>query len=104
MKHPVQILDYGRITDATAVTVNFENTVIIMTTNAGSDRKDGSVGFNRSINDRARKRLSRPQRFLRLNLSTASMSCVFQPFSEEDFKKIARLMLEELMNPWPTRN
>ncbi len=45
----LQILDDGRITDAPGRTVNFENTVIIMTTNAGSDRKDGAVGFNRSI-------------------------------------------------------
>jgi ATP-dependent Clp protease ATP-binding subunit ClpA len=47
----LQILDDGRITDAQGRTVNFENTVIIMTSNAGSNTKVGSVGFGRSVNE-----------------------------------------------------
>jgi ATP-dependent Clp protease ATP-binding subunit ClpA len=54
--------------------VNFENTVIIMTTNAGSDKKDGSVGFNRSINEQGKeKAIKALNDFLRRNLSTGLM-------------------------------
>ena len=47
----LQILDDGRITDAQGRVVNFENTIIIMTSNAGSDRRDGSVGFGRTLSE-----------------------------------------------------
>ncbi|MCL2401592.1 MAG: ATP-dependent Clp protease ATP-binding subunit, partial [Oscillospiraceae bacterium] len=52
----LQILDDGRITDAHGRAVNFENTIIIMTTNAGSDKKDGTVGFNRTLNEQGREK------------------------------------------------
>ena len=52
----LQILDDGRITDAHGRKVNFENTVIIMTSNAGSDRKDGAVGFDRTVTEQSRER------------------------------------------------
>ncbi len=51
----LQILDDGRITDAQGRKVNFENTVIVMTSNAGSDRKEGSVGFGRSVSEQNRE-------------------------------------------------
>ena len=52
----LQILDDGRITDAQGRTVNFENTVIVMTTNAGSNRKGGAMGFGGTVNDMGRER------------------------------------------------
>ncbi len=94
----LQILDDGRITDAHGRTVNFENTVIIMTTNAGSDRKDGAVGFNRSINEQGKqKAIKALNDFLRPEfINRVDELVYFNHLSEEDFKKIARLMLEEL--------
>ena len=56
----LQILDDGRITDAQGRVVNFENTIIIMTSNAGSDRKDGSVGFGKTVSEQSKERRSRP--------------------------------------------
>ena len=52
----LQILDDGRITDAQGRTVNFENTVIVMTTNAGSDKRTGSVGFNMSADEQGKEK------------------------------------------------
>lgn len=94
----LQILDDGRITDAHGRTVNFENTVIIMTTNAGSDRKDGAVGFNRSINELGKeKAIKALNDFLRPEfINRVDELVYFNHLSEDDFKKIARLMLEEL--------
>ncbi len=94
----LQILDDGRITDAQGRMVNFENTVIVMTSNAGSDRKDGSVGFGRSISeqgkDKAMKALSdflRPEFINRID----EIVC-FNRLSEENFRGIAAIMLGEL--------
>jgi ATP-dependent Clp protease ATP-binding subunit ClpC len=94
----LQILDDGRITDAHGRTVNFENTVIIMTTNAGSDRKDGAVGFNRSINEQGKEKAVKALNdFLRPEfINRVDELVYFNHLSEEDFKKIARLMLDEL--------
>jgi ATP-dependent Clp protease ATP-binding subunit ClpA len=94
----LQILDDGRITDAHGRTVNFENTVIIMTTNAGSDRKDGAVGFNRSINEQGKEKAVKALNdFLRPEfINRVDELVYFNRLSEDDFKKIARLMLEEL--------
>ena len=55
----LQILDDGRITDAQGRTVNFENTVIIMTTNAGSNTRTGALGFGLSADDQSRERAQR---------------------------------------------
>ena len=52
----LQILDDGRITDAQGRVVNFENTIIIMTSNAGSDRKDGSVGFGKTVSEQSKEK------------------------------------------------
>ena len=94
----LQILDDGHITDAHGRTVNFENTVIIMTTNAGSDKKDGAVGFNRTINEQGKeKAIKALNDFLRPEfINRVDEIVYFNHLSEEDFRKIARLMLEEL--------
>ena len=94
----LQILDDGHITDAHGRTVNFENTVIIMTTNAGSDKKDGAVGFNRSINEQGKeKAIKALNDFLRPEfINRVDELVYFNHLSEDDFKKIARLMLAEL--------
>ena len=94
----LQILDDGRITDAQGRTVNFENTVIIMTTNAGSDRKDGKVGFGGSVTDLGKDRSMKALKdFLRPEfLNRIDEIVYFNSLTEENFKGIARLMLEEL--------
>ncbi len=94
----LQILDDGQITDAHGRKVNFENTVIVMTSNAGSERKEGTVGFNKTTNeldkDRAMKAL---QQFLRPEfINRVDEIVCFNKLSEEDFQPIARLMLDEL--------
>jgi ATP-dependent Clp protease ATP-binding subunit ClpC len=94
----LQILDDGRITDAHGRTVNFENTVIIMTTNAGSDKKDGAVGFNRTINEQGKEKAMKALNdFLRPEfINRVDEIVYFNRLSEDDFKKIAGLMLDEL--------
>ena len=94
----LQILDDGHITDAHGRAVNFENTVIIMTTNAGSDRKDGAVGFNRSRDEQGKEKAEKALKdFLRPEFINRVDSIVyFNHLTEENFKAIARLMLDEL--------
>ncbi|HEX2937388.1 MAG TPA: AAA family ATPase [Ruminiclostridium sp.] len=94
----LQILDDGRVTDAHGRTVNFENTVIVMTSNAGSERKGGSLGFNREPNVMAKeKALKALSDFLRPEfLSRIDETVVFSPLSENDFKLIGELMMNEL--------
>ena len=93
----LQILDEGRITDAHGRTVNFENTVIVMTSNAGSDRKEGALGFNKTAADMSREKVMKAlSDFLRPEfLSRIDEVVVFRPLDVEDYKKIAALMLEE---------
>ena len=94
----LQILDDGRITDAQGRTVNFENTVIIMTTNAGSDKKSGSVGFGQSLNELGRERAMKAlQDFLRPEfINRVDEIVYFNQLTEENFRGIAALMLSEL--------
>jgi len=94
----LQILDDGRITDAHGRTVNFENTVIIMTTNAGSDRKSGSLGFGQSLNDMGKDRAMKAlQDFLRPEfINRVDEIVYFNQLTEENFRGIAELMLGEL--------
>ena len=94
----LQILDDGHITDAQGRNVNFENTVIIMTTNAGSDKKDGAVGFNRSVNEQGKEKAVKALNdFLRPEfINRVDEIVYFSKLTEEDFRKIAKLMLEEL--------
>ena len=94
----LQILDDGRITDAQGRTVNFENTVIIMTSNAGSDQKEASVGFGRSLTEQNKEKTMKALRaFLRpefLNRVDAVVS--FNSLTEDNFREIAGIMLREL--------
>ena len=94
----LQILDDGRITDAQGRVVNFENTVIVMTSNAGSDRKDGSVGFGKSLTEQTReKALKALGEFLRPEFMNRVDDIVcFNKLSEANFRDIAVIMLNEL--------
>ena len=94
----LQILDDGRITDSQGRVVNFENTVIVMTSNAGSGVKTGSVGFDRTADQQGRDRAMKAlQEFLRPEfLNRVDEVVYFNQLTQEDFKKIAALMLEEL--------
>lgn len=95
----LQILDDGRITDAHGRRVNFEHTVIVMTSNAGSNTKEGTVGFGRTVSeldrDRAMKALNQ---FLRPEfINRVDEIICFNHLSEENFRGIARIMLDELV-------
>ena len=94
----LQILDDGRITDAQGRTVNFENTVIIMTTNAGSNTRTGTLGFGLSVNDQSRERAQRAlNEFLRPEfLNRIDEIVYFNHLTEENFRAIASLMLDEV--------
>ena len=94
----LQILDDGRITDAQGRTVNFENTVIVMTSNAGSDRNDTPLGFGKTTADVSKeKALKALEAFLRPEfLARVDEIVVFAPLGEEALVKIAALMLDEL--------
>ena len=94
----LQILDDGEITDSHGRKVNFENTVIVMTSNAGSERKEGTVGFGHTLNeqnrDRAMKALSE---FLRPEfLNRVDEVICFNRLDEKNFAGIARIVLDEL--------
>lgn len=93
----LQILDDGRITDAQGRTVNFENTVIVMTTNAGSNRKGGAMGFGGTVNDMGRERaLKALGEFLRPEfINRVDEIVYFNSLTEENLRSIAELMLEE---------
>ena len=94
----LQILDDGRITDAQGRTVNFENTVIIMTTNAGSNTRTGALGFGLSADDQSRERAQRAlNEFLRPEfLNRIDEIVYFNHLTEENFRAIASLMLDEV--------
>ncbi len=94
----LQILDDGRITDAQGRTVNFENTVIIMTTNAGSNTHTGALGFGLSADDQSRERAQHAlNEFLRPEfLNRIDEIVYFNHLTEENFRAIASLMLGEV--------
>ena len=94
----LQILDDGRITDAQGRVVNFENTIIIMTSNAGSDRKDGSVGFGRTLSEQSREKAMKALgEFLRPEfINRVDEVVCFNRLTEENFRAIATIMLTEL--------
>ena len=95
----LQILDDGQITDAHGRKVNFENTVIVMTSNAGSDTKSaGAVGFGGSAGDQGRERIMKAlQDFLRPEfLNRVDEIVCFNHLTKENFAGIARIMLDEL--------
>ena len=97
----LQILDEGRVTDAQGRTVNFENTVIAMTSNAGSSDQTSIVGFNKTTNDMAKeKALKALSSFLRPEfLGRVDEVVVFNQLTEENLRKITGLMLDELKGP-----
>ena len=97
----LQILDEGRINDAQGRTVNFENTVIAMTSNAGSGDKVGHTGFGQTVADMSREKTMRAlNSFLRPEfLARVDEIVVFDPLSEETLADIAQLMLSEYVKP-----
>ena len=94
----LQILDDGRVTDAQGRTVNLENTVVIMTTNAGSNTKSGTLGFGMTANDQNKERVMKALNdFLRPEfINRVDEIVYFNQLTEENFRAIARLMLSEL--------
>ena len=94
----LQILDDGEITDSHGRKVNFENTVIVMTSNAGSERKEGTVGFGHTVNEQNRDRAMKALgEFLRPEfLNRVDEVICFNRLDEQNFAGIARIMLEEL--------
>ena len=94
----LQILDDGHITDAHGRKVNFENTVIVMTSNAGSGKAAGAVGFGRSADDQDKERVMKAlQEFLRPEfINRVDEIVYFHQLTEENFRGIAGIMLEEL--------
>jgi ATP-dependent Clp protease ATP-binding subunit ClpA len=97
----LQILDEGKITDAQGRNVNFENTVIVMTSNAGSNLKSTSVGFNRQEQQIAKdKAIKSLNDFLRPEfIGRVDEVVVFRALDETDYRRIAALMLDELVVP-----
>ena len=94
----LQILDDGEVTDAHGRKVNFENTVIVMTSNAGSERKEGTVGFGHTVNEQNRDRAMKALgEFLRPEfLNRVDEVICFNRLDEKNFAGIAHIMLDEL--------
>ena len=94
----LQVLDDGRITDAQGRVVNFENTVIVMTSNAGSEGRVGGIGFGRSDTDMVREKTMKALReFLRPEfINRVDEIITFNHLTEENFRGIANIMLSEL--------
>lgn len=95
----LQILDEGRITDAQGRTVNFENTVIVMTSNAGSEQKGGALGFGKEKGDATKEKVMKAlSDFLRPEfLGRVDEIAVFNSLTVEDYEKISVLLLDELV-------
>jgi len=96
----LQILDEGRITDAHGRTVNFENTVLVMTSNAGSEKKEGTLGFAKNATDATREKAMKALAdFLRPEfLSRVDEVIVFRTLATDDFEAISHLMLDEYVS------
>ena len=94
----LQILDDGEITDAHGRKVNFENTIIVMTSNAGSGTKEGTVGFGRTVSQQDKEKAMKAlQQFLRPEfINRVDAVICFNRLTEEHFQGIARIMLNEL--------
>ena len=102
----LQILDEGKITDAHGRVVNFENTIIVMTSNAGSERKESALGFAKNAADVTRdKTMKALSEFLRPEfLSRVDEIIIFHELTEADFQAIARLMIDEYVDSLKERN
>ena len=101
----LQVLDDGRITDAQGRTVNFENTIIVMTSNAGSEGRVNSLGFGRTENDMVKdKAMKALQEFLRPEfINRVDEIICFNRLTEENFVGIADIMLNELRESLESR-
>lgn len=101
----LQILDDGRITDSHGKTVSFENTIIIMTSNAGSDQRSNVVGFNEEDEgislkiERALKNLFRPE-----FLNRVDETVIFKELKPDELIQIIGLMLEDLNDGLSEKN
>ena len=97
----LQILDEGKTSDAQGRTVGFENTVIIMTSNAGSEQKESALGFNRDANDYSKdKSMKALKDFLRPEfIGRVDEVIFFNNLNEENLKKIADILIDELKEP-----
>ena len=97
----LQILDEGKITDAQGRNVSFENTVIVMTSNAGSNRGSGALGFAKTKNDASKERAMKAlNEFLRPEfIGRVDEVVVFNDLTQENYEEIAVLMLKELVDP-----
>ncbi len=93
----LQILDEGKLTDAHGRSVDFSNTVIVMTSNAGSDKRENALGFAKSEEDAEREKVMKAlSEFLRPEfIARVDEIIVFKPLSKDSFVKIAGLMLSE---------
>ena len=102
----LQILDEGKINDAQGRTVNFENTIIAMTSNAGSTDKSTGLGFNKSAEDISKEKALKALRdFLRPEfISRIDEIIVFRPLTKENFASIAGLLLDEMKEPLAEKN
>ena len=102
----LQILDDGHITDAQGRVVNFENTVIIMTSNAGSESSSGPLGFGKTANEQNKdKAMKALQQFLRQEfINRVDEVVCFNQLSEENFRSIAQIMLKELQQVLKEKN
>ncbi|MBO5103450.1 MAG: ATP-dependent Clp protease ATP-binding subunit [Ruminococcus sp.] len=102
----MQILDEGKVDDAHGRTINFENTIICMTSNAGSTDKTLGVGFNRTENEISRDKAMKGLReFLRPEfISRIDEIVVFRQLDKKDFASIASLMLDEMIEPLSEKN
>ena len=97
----LQILDEGRVTDSQGRTVNFENTIIVMTSNAGSTDKSTGIGFNKTESEVSKeKSMKALSEFLRPEfLSRIDEIVTFAPLTKENYESIAALMLDEMKDP-----
>ena len=97
----LQILDEGRITDSHGRTVSFENTVIVMTSNAGSNVRSSAMGFNRTAEEAEKNRVMNAlSEFLRPEfLGRVDEIVVFRALDENDYTRIAGLLLDEIKGP-----
>ncbi len=95
----LQILDEGRITDAQGRTVNFENTIIVMTSNAGSERKGSSIGFGKDKAEATKEKVMKAlSDFLRPEfIGRVDEVAIFNSLTKEDYEKISDLLLKELV-------
>lgn len=102
----MQILDEGKVKDAQGRTVNFENTIICMTSNAGSTDKSTGLGFNKSAEEISKDKAMKALReFLRPEfISRIDEIVVFRPLEKKDFASIAALMLDEIKEQLTEKN